>query len=137
MRRSFNSQAAPNSSYPDFSSLIAGNSRTCKGEKSGMERELTAQDIEQVVTEFIESFDRPREERTISVDIDDTVLSITAYFDAMLCEEGDNVSTPYFSQYDDVTVTITEYRWYNEDDEEFTISLADLTMIEQRLTQRL
>lgn len=102
-----------------------------------MERELTAQDIEQVVTEFIASFDRPREERTISVDIDDTVLSITAYFDAMLYEEGDNVSTPYFSQYDDVTVTITEYRWYNEDDEEFTISLADLTMIEQRLKQKL
>lgn len=98
---------------------------------------LTANDIRRVVDSLINSL-RPNKEIVTTLSLDcGAELTIGAYFTGYLATEGDNINSPYYSDYEDVEVEITEASAIGEDNEEYTIPDSDLDKITEQIARRL
>ena len=98
---------------------------------------LTTDDIRRVVDSLINRL-RPNKEIVTTLSLDcGAELTIGAYFTGYLATEGDNISSPYYSDYEDVEVEITEASAIGEDNEEYTIPDSDLESIINRIARRL
>lgn len=98
---------------------------------------LTANDICRVVDSLINRL-RPNKEIVTTLSLDcGAELTIGAYFTGYLATEGDNISSPYYSDYEDVEVEITEASAIGEDNEEYTIPDSDLDKITEQIVQRI
>lgn len=98
---------------------------------------LTANDIRRVVDSLINSL-RPNKEIVTTLSLDcGAEMTIGAYFTGYLATEGDNISSPYYSDYEDVEVEITEASAIGEDNEEYTIPDRDLDKITEQIARRL
>lgn len=99
---------------------------------------LTTNDIRRVVDGLINRLIRPNKEIVITLSLDcGAELTIGAYFTGYLVTEGDNISSPYYSDYEDVEVEITEASAIGEDNEEYTIPDSDLDKITEQIAQRI
>ena len=98
---------------------------------------LTTDDIRRVVDSLINRL-RPNKEIVTTLSLDcGAELTIGAYFTGYLATEGDNISSPYYSDYEDVEVEITEASAIGEDNEEYTIPDSDLDKITEQIAQRI
>ena len=98
---------------------------------------LTTDDIRRVVDSLINRL-RPNKEIVTTISLDcGAELTIGAYFTGYLATEGDNISSPYYSDYEDVEVEITEASAIGEDNEEYTIPDSDLDKITEQIAQRI
>lgn len=98
---------------------------------------LTTDDIRRVVDSLINRL-RPNKEIVTTLSLDcGAELTIGAYFTGYLATEGDNISSPYYSDYEDVEVEITEASAIGEDNEEYTIPDSDLESIINQIARRL
>ena len=98
---------------------------------------LTTNDIRRVVDSLINRL-RPNKEIVTTLSLDcGAELTIGAYFTGYLATEGDNISSPYYSDYEDVEVEITEASAIGEDNEEYTIPDSDLDKITEQISQRI
>lgn len=98
---------------------------------------LTSNDIRRVVDSLINRL-KPNKEIVTTLSLDcGAELTIGAYFTGYLATEGDNISSPYYSDYEDVEVEITEASAIGEDNEEYTIPDSDLDKITEQIVQRI
>lgn len=98
---------------------------------------LTTNDIRRVVDSLINRLRLNKEiVTTLSLDCG-AELTIGAYFTGYLATEGDNISSPYYSDYEDVEVEITEASAIGEDNEEYTIPDSDLDKITEQIAKRI
>lgn len=93
--------------------------------------------IYEIADTIYNKLEQPRKSVVAEFEIGTSTLSITAYFDAYVCSEGDNISSPHYSDYEDVEVEITEASAIGEDNEEYTIPDSDLEQITEQIAQRI
>lgn len=102
-----------------------------------MVRELDTEVIDFIAEQFVTYLYAPRQETTVTVDLADSAISITGYFDGCLYEEGDNLYSPYYSVYQSITMSITDYEWAGENGVKYTLSKRDLDEITKTIERRL
>ena len=93
--------------------------------------------IYKIANTIYNNLEQPRKSVVVEFEIGTSTLSITAYFDAFICSEGDNINSPYYSWYENATVEIEEVEWYDEDGDPIPIAEADIQQIAQIIERRL